>query len=126
MLHRQHKDGAEYVYLGNLRVLITKHEDGWLAQGLEVDYSIDGATADEVKRRFEEGLSRTVEAHLRIYKHARQVMTIAPQSIWDKFFAAVPPDLQHSSGLITVRVVPSSKHRVIPFDRIIYAQVAAA
>jgi hypothetical protein len=114
------------VFLGNLRVLITKHEDGWLAQGLEADYAIDGATVDEVKRRFEQGLALTVQSHLRVYKHAKHVMTVAPQQVWDKFFAVVPPDMQHRSNLITVRVVPTDKHHVLPFDRIIYAQVHAA
>ena len=126
VLHKQQRDGSELVFLGNLRVLITKHEDGWLAQGLEADYAIDGATLDEVKTRFEEGLSLTVQSHLRVYKHAKNVMTVAPQAVWDKFFAVVPPDVQHKSTLITVRVVPSGQRSVLPFDRIIYAQVHAA
>lgn len=114
VLHRQSTDGSESVYLGNLRVLITKHEDGWLAQGLEADYAIDGATLDEVKQRFEQGLGLTVQSHLRVYKHAKNVLTVAPQTVWDKFFAVVPPDVQHKSNLITVHVVPKRSIACFP------------
>lgn len=124
-LHFTGKDGSQTVCLGNLHVLLTKHEDTWLAQGLEIDYAIDGDSIPEVKARFEKGLTLTIESHLRVYSDIKSLLRVAPQPIWDKFYAAVPPDIQHEQGLMTVRALP--KHhpqQVLPFDKIVYAQAA--
>ena len=46
------------VGIGNLRVLILPDEDGfWFAQGLELDYGVQGSTLEEAKKHFEEGRS---------------------------------------------------------------------
>jgi hypothetical protein len=42
------KDGTP-VACENLRVLITKEDGPWIAQGLEIDYAVDGDTISEVK-----------------------------------------------------------------------------
>lgn len=98
----------------NLHVLLTRDEHGWLAQGLEIDYAIDGDSVDDVKARFEAGLTLTIQSHLRVYGDVRTLLRIAPQPIWDKFYAAVPPDVQHKQALLTVQS--------LPFDRIVYVQ----
>jgi hypothetical protein len=108
-------------------VLITKHEDGWVAQGLEIDYAIDGSSVEDVKKRFEQGLTLTVKANLRVHRNITRLLSnIAPPAIWAKFFAAVPPDVRHKSNLITVRTLPRQRQPVLPFDRIIFAQAEAA
>ena len=122
-MHVKGKDGSQVVCLGNLHVLITHTQDAWLAQGLEIDYAIDGDTVDEVKQRFEDGLVLTIQSHLRVYGDIRGLLRVAPQPIWDKFYAAVPPDVRHQQEMVTVRTI-SSRQQVLPFERIVYAQAA--
>lgn len=123
-LQLQGKDGLKTICLGNLHVLISHHDDSWLAQGLEIDYAIDGNSVDDVKKRFEEGLTLTIQSHLRVYGDIRTLLRVAPQPIWDKFYAAVPPDLQHHQELLTVHELPKKPQQVLPFERIVYAQAA--
>lgn len=127
----ERSDGSKTVCIGNLHVLLTKDENGtWLAQGLEIDYAIDGDSVDEVKKRFEQGLALTVKSHLRVYGDIKSLLRIAPQPIWDKFYAAVPPDVQHHQTLLTVHALPkqvkaaTQPQQRLPFDRIVYAQAA--
>jgi hypothetical protein len=122
-IHATSREGANLVFLGNLRVLITKHEDGWIAQGLEIDYAIDGATVDEVKARFEDGLTLTVRSHLRVHNGIKQLFKNAPQEYWDKFYAVVPPDQQHEAT-VTVHTLPRELQSALSFDQIIYARAA--
>jgi hypothetical protein len=124
---RKHRSGAviahidtkdsRVVALGNLRVLITKEDGSWIAQGLEIDYAIDGDTVPEVKRRFETGLAMTIESHLRVHNSIDHLLKIAPYEIWSDYFASKNTihRFQHSQ----VSIHPSlQKH--LPFERIDY------
>jgi hypothetical protein len=48
----------------HLRVYIIPDGRFWFAQGIEVDYGVQGDSVDEAKRYFEDGLERTVELNL--------------------------------------------------------------
>jgi hypothetical protein len=121
--HERRKDGSDVVKLGNLRVLITKHDGCWLAQGLEIDYAIDGDSPETAQRRFEEGLALTVESHLRVYSDISELLRVAPQDVWQKFFAVTPPDLRGQTKLITVRF-SRRLQQLLPFDGISYRRAA--
>lgn len=123
-LHVTAKDGSHTVCLGNLHVLITHHDGAWLAQGLEIDYATDGNSVDDVKTRFEQGLIETVRSHIRVYANIKSLLRVAPQPIWDQFYAAVPPDFQHQQDLLTVHELPKQPQQVLPFKSIVYAQAA--
>jgi len=87
------KDGgsAHAVGLGDLRVMIlSEGENLWYAQGLEIDYLAQGTSPDDVKRSFEEGLKATVGEHLKLYGNISKLLQIAPQDVWDEFFAHDP------------------------------------
>ncbi len=73
------------VYYDSLRVLITKDGDGWLAQGLEIDYAVDGESLADVKKRFEDGLAMTIESNLRVYGNIKPLLKVAPQDVWDEW-----------------------------------------
>jgi hypothetical protein len=60
------------VLVGALRVVIIKDEDHWFAQRLEIDYATSGHDMDDVKDRFQQGLTATVHEHLRMYGRERK------------------------------------------------------
>lgn len=93
--HIDTKDG-EVVALGNLRVLITKTDGAWIAQGLEIDYAAYGDTIPEAKERFEDGLAQTIEAHLRVHRNLEHLLEIAPPEVWKEFISSPLHRFAHS------------------------------
>lgn len=76
------------VAIGNLRVLITKEDDSWVAQGLEIDYAAYAPTIAEVKERFESGLAQTIHAHLRVHRTLEHLISdVAPPEVWRDYVA---------------------------------------
>lgn len=87
LAHIDTRDGA-LVALGNLRVLITKEDGSWVAQGLEIDYAAYGPTIPEVRERFECGLAMTIDAHLRVHKSLDHLIgEVAPPEVWRDYLA---------------------------------------
>ena len=55
---------AAIVGIENLHVILVQQGDGWVAQGIELDYAAGGESQDDVKARFERGLIRSIHLHL--------------------------------------------------------------
>ena len=81
--HAKHKDGLHHIVgIGNLRVVLVPDGDVWFAQGLEIDYAAQGANEEDAKRQFENGLTSTIQEHLRVHGTINKLLKIAPQSVW--------------------------------------------
>jgi len=123
-----HPSGAKAVHVnGNgvqvagyecLHVLITKEHGAWLAQGLEIDYCIDGPTVPDVKHRFETGLAMTIESHLRVNNNIDDLLRVAPQEIWSKYWHQ-----DHTLHRFThSQVLTRQLQRHLPFDQIVWVE----
>jgi hypothetical protein len=111
--------GNSYVMLDNLRVLITKADGSWFAQGLEIDYSADGKTVAEAKKRFQSGLSKTVDAHLRVHGNVKALLRPAPSDVWTEYFDA--KNALHRFGHSQFTISPSAQAG-LPFDQIVFVE----
>ena len=60
-----HRPSTAIVGIENLHVILAQQGDGWVAQGLELDYAAGGTSKDDVKSRFELGLIRSIQLHIR-------------------------------------------------------------
>ncbi|MCL4848090.1 MAG: hypothetical protein KJ066_16230 [Acidobacteria bacterium] len=80
--HGTTDDGDEVVGFGNIRVVLQKDDDGWFAQGLEVDYAAEGDSLEEVKRAFEQGFFATIDTHLRMFGGIEGLLRPAPVEVW--------------------------------------------
>jgi hypothetical protein len=81
--HGKMKDGHDVVGLRDLRVVIVEEsENVWFAQGLEIDYAVQGSSLNDVKKNFETGLCATIHENLRIYGNIERILKVAPQSVW--------------------------------------------
>jgi hypothetical protein len=99
--HAKTDDGSTHlVGIRNLRVVIRRHEDHWFAQGVEIDYSVEGTDIDDVRRAFEEGLARTINANLNRFGHIEGLMKPAPRERADLPESTI---LNHYSQLSTHR-----------------------
>lgn len=116
-MHFVGADGSQIAFCDGLRVLITKSEGKWIAQGLEIDYAIDGDSVPDVKRRFEEGLSLTIQSNMRVYNDLKVLLQIAPQDVWDQWNDAKNTLRRFEH---TTLVATAQKQQQLPFDAILW------
>lgn len=102
-----------------LRVLIIPDGTGWFAQGLEIDYSAGGNSLEDVKRRFQEGLSATIQEHVRVFGSVDKLIKAAPAEDW-----AMYSSNNDKFALSLVTFCPNVNHDPInwPYPEIIYLQ----
>lgn len=73
---------AAAAVLWNLHVRITRDDEHWFAQGYEIDYAAEGDSLDDVKLRFQCGLSATIQEHLKIFGTAAKLLMPSPAEVW--------------------------------------------
>jgi hypothetical protein len=119
-------DGETHlVALKSVRVLLTPDDDQWFAQGLEIDYASAGATIEEAKRNFEDGLSRTIREHLRMVGDIKKLLTPAPPEAWEEFLQAPPNALRQSYSTVEAYEILSDENlgeNVFPFDQLLFIE----
>src|SRR5687767_2426909 len=81
-------DAAFLVAVLDLRVMVTEEEGCWFAQGLELDYAAQGSSWMEVRKAFEDGLTATIDAHLKKFGHLDYFNVRAPDEVWEEFRTA--------------------------------------
>jgi hypothetical protein len=86
-VHATHEDGEHHVVgIGNLRVLLIPDDSAWFAQGLEIDYAVQGETIEDAKEQFEVGLEATIQEHLRVYGNIDALLQLAPAEAWKMLY----------------------------------------
>lgn len=99
----------------NLRVIIVPDGRFFFAQGLELDYAVQGDNAEDAKGHFEQGLRATITQNLRILGHINGVLKRMPSEVLgDLMF--------ESSGQFVLSSVISARlvHEALPFENILY------
>ena len=79
-------NGDHVVGIGDLRVFIVQDGDYWCAQGLEIDYVAQGASIEEAKKAFTDGLTATIHANIETHGTIKNVLKIAPPEIWQEIY----------------------------------------
>lgn len=120
--HGMSLDGSHHVVgIGNLRVVIIPDGDFWFAQGLEIDYAIQGSSEKDVKKKFEYGLEATIEEHLKIHGTIEGLLKVAPPEVWKEFLGD-PSGKRRFYSQVTSHVLQGK----LPFDGIQYLIPEAA
>lgn len=84
--HKQEK-GKSIVEIADLTVFVTGSDDeGWLAQGLEIDYFICAKTEASVIENFLEGLSKTIVLHITENGNIESLLIPAPPEVWREYY----------------------------------------
>ena len=74
------------IFLDNLTVLITKENESWIAQGIEINYFAYGDSIEDVQEAFEIGLFETAKAHLNRNGNIIPMLEWAPGKILNKYY----------------------------------------
>lgn len=76
-------DGSHHVVgLGNIRVVLLPEDGYWFAQGLEIDYAVQGSSLEDAKKQFEDGLMATIDEHLKVFGSIEKILCVAPPDVW--------------------------------------------
>ena len=84
------KAEQDLMSIDSLRVLIDgKDSEGWMAQGLEIDYFVCAKTEKSVKENFVKGLVKTIAIYLEEDGSVSNLLEPAPREVWREFHRAV-------------------------------------
>ncbi len=128
-IHAVHEDGAHHaVAILNLHVLIVRDGNYWFAQGLEIDYAVQGESVEDAKKQFQTGFRATIYQHLKIFGHIDNLLRVAPNEIWQEYLKT--PKAQklytHASMHEVVPELTAQHPNMLQFEQIEYVQTATA
>jgi hypothetical protein len=75
------EEGLQVVDLKNIRVAIYPSGRSWIAQGFEIDYVAQGKDVEDVKKAFENGLEATINQHIKVHGHIKNLLHFAPVDV---------------------------------------------
>ena len=102
MAEAYHEQGPEKDVVGiiDLKVLVNgSDEEGWMAQGLEIDYFICAKTEKSVKEKFIEGLSKTIALHITENGNIENLLIPAPSQVWKEYYEASDKAAQATASI---------------------------
>jgi hypothetical protein len=124
--HAKDSDGEHHaVAIWDLHVYIAPDGDGWFAQGLEIDYGVQGDSVEEAKRNFETGLERTIDVHLKVDGDINNLLVFAPQEIIQEALRNRLNGSIKTYWQVSLHDI-GSKTSSLPFDGISYLIAEAA
>jgi len=125
-IQQTHEDGQhETVGIWDLHVHIIPDGKFWFAQGLEIDYAVQGDSIEEAKRNFEEGLEATIDLHLRMDGNIERLLKFAPPHIIKAAFKSRLNGSIQTYSQVSLHDT-GRKTSSLPFERISYLVEAAA
>lgn len=111
--HGADETGSHIVGMLDLRVVIIPDGTAWFAQGLEIDYAVQGETLEDAKIKFQSGLLSTVHEHLKVFGTIRGILRVAPQEAWDLMYSAPAKSLTFSQ--VSEHQIPDGGEPILPF-----------
>lgn len=94
------------VAIDSLRVLVDGNDsEGWMAQGLEIDYFVCAKTEKSVKENFVKGLVKTIAIYLEEDESISDLLKPAPKEVWQEFCQAMSGEQKSVS--VCVDFVPA-------------------
>lgn len=116
---------AEVAVVGifDLQVLVARDgDDSWVAQGVEIDYAVCGTSLDDVRKRFELGLSKMIQAHFVKFGNLDRLLQPAPLAAWTSLMRSQSPAQEWLYRAVSVHeFIDPQRVNDIPFARIKYA-----
>jgi hypothetical protein len=124
--HGKAEDGTSIVGIGNLRVVIVEEEETWFAQGLEIDYAVQGKSLEAVKKAFEDGLAATIHENLRIHGSIEALLKPAPPEVWTKMLFGAAVAGKHFKRYYSQISLHQKLQQSLPFAAIDYLELPKA
>jgi hypothetical protein len=128
--HHIHDDGSHVVFIEGLRVWLFQSYDYWVAQGLDIDFTTDGATQEEAIHSFLESLCKTILEHINHFGSLEKLVARrAPDEIYSAWIRELEMNKLSSRTmklLVPQSQVPNSRSLATLPDRVKVYQPAFA
>lgn len=98
-----------------IKVLITREKDAWVAEGLDIYFVAQGSSLEEAKANFIHGLVETIRINVQRFGTWREIVRPAPAELWREFHEAI-------ENLTVTHESFSGLPRHIPYGVIAYVQ----
>jgi len=123
-----HHDGEHHaVGIWNLDVVIVPDGRFWFAQGLQVDYAVQGNSVEDVKAQFEKGIRSTIYHNLRMFGTIQNILKVAPNEEWLELWHTAKGQHKVYSHVSFHEVVKDMDiDEELPFNKINYTEVRPA
>jgi hypothetical protein len=119
-------DGHHGVGIWNLHVLVVPDGRFWFAQGMEIDYAVQGDTLDDAKDKFSKGLAATLHHHLTIFGGIGHLLKVVPNDVWLDLWETKKNTKMTYDCVSFHRVLPQAQLPLLPFDAIQYCEAQTA
>lgn len=109
-------------YAGELKVVVLSDEEGFFAQGLEIDHDAQGTTLEAVRANFEAGLAGLVRQRLSAHGKLDGLLKPTPAdtwaNLWDagKVYTVSSVSLQSRQGLSRLPYAGISYFEQVPWS----------
>jgi hypothetical protein len=122
--HASHEDGVHHaVGIWNLHVMLLSEGDFWVAQGLEIDYVVQGDSIEDAKRNFSYGLKSTIDLNLRMYGNIEGLLSFAPNEVLQEASRSKEPLKLYSQ--VSMHELGIESQRSLPFDGVRFLTATA-
>jgi hypothetical protein len=124
-----HEDGEHHVVgIWNLDVVVIPSGRFWYAQGLQIDYGVQGDSMTDAKTQFEKGLRSAIHHNIRIFGTIDKLLQVAPSKVWSKMWNMSKAEHNTYSQVSFHEIlkdiqIPESD--VFPFRNVNYTEVQA-
>jgi len=118
-VHLESHDSKHHaVGIWNLHVMLFHEGKFWVAQGVEIDYVVQGDSIKEAKKNFEAGLEATIDLNLRMYGHVNGLLVFAPDGLLQE--AAKNKGSLKIYSQVSTHHMGIKSQQALPFDGIRY------
>ena len=106
-----------------LQVVVAPDEDGWIAQGVEIDCAAGGDTPEDAQDRFEHALGALLQAHLSSFGNLEKMLSpVKSANMYAELALSASASEWTYSHVSAHKFLPAALD-FFPFKRIKYAQV---
>ena len=107
----------------DLQVVVAPDEDGWIAQGVQIDCAAGGDTPEDAQKRFEHALGALLQAHLTNFGNLDKVLSpVNSANVWAELAQSAAASEWTYSHVSVHELLPAELD-FFPFETIKYAQV---
>ena len=107
----------------DLQVVVAPDEDGWIAQGVEIDCAAGGDTPEDAQERFEHALGALLQAHLSSFGNLEKMLSpVNSANLWAELALSASASEWTYSHVSVHKFLPAEID-FFPFKMIRYAQV---
>jgi hypothetical protein len=101
-----------------LNVLLIDEKDYWVAQGLQIDYAVQGETIEAAKKNFETGLFESIDLNVKTFGHIGGLLSCAAPEVFAEAANARNKGKMQTYTSVTIHDISPESQEYLLYDHI--------